>query len=118
LSGQHFIHAPRFTWWHKWFPTRKWEQLLKQLRVALKFNPHHKGAEQIIGTVKSKGDIICGSQLYDVEYQNPADGQIYNRPLGHHNLQATGEANLIKLAEHHETLATNFRALAKQAVNK
>ncbi len=87
-------------------------------KVIIIFNPHHKGAEQIIGTIKSKGDIICGSQLYDVEYQNPADGQIYNRPLGHHNLQATSEANLIKLAEHHEILAANFRALAEQALGK
>jgi hypothetical protein len=28
LSGQLFIHAPGFIWWHRWFPPRRWKQLL------------------------------------------------------------------------------------------
>jgi hypothetical protein len=87
-------------------------------KVIIKFNPHQEGADRIIGTIKSKGEVICGSQLYDVEYTNPADGQLYTMPIGHHNLQATSEANLIKLAEHHESLAREYRVLAGQAVNK
>ena len=58
-------------------------------KVIIKFNPFHKGAEQIIGTIKDyKGERICGSDIYYVEYLNPQDGKSYVMPLGHHNLQA------------------------------
>jgi len=53
--------------------------------------------------------------LYDVEYINPQDGRVSILPFGHHNLQATSEANLIGLAEHHEALANEYRELAKQS---
>jgi hypothetical protein len=87
-------------------------------RVIILFNPHHKGAEQIIGTIKDyKGERICGSDIYYVEYVNPADGQRHTMPLGQHNLQATSDADLNKLAEHHENLAVQYRELARKAAN-
>ncbi len=88
-------------------------------KVIILYNPFHKDAEQIIGTIKDyKGERICGSDIYYVEYMNQADGKRHTMPLGHLNLQATSKADLNKLAEHHESLAANFRALAKQAMNK
>jgi hypothetical protein len=88
-------------------------------KVIIVYNPHHKGAEQIIGTIKDyKGERICGSDIYYVEYTNPADGKTHVMPLGHLNLQATSEADLNKLAEHHESLAREYRELAKSAADK
>jgi hypothetical protein len=46
-------------------------------KVVILYNPHHKGAEQIIGTIKDyKGERICGSDIYYVEYTNPADSYV------------------------------------------
>jgi hypothetical protein len=88
-------------------------------KVIIKFNPFHKGAEQIIGTIVDyKGEKICGSDIYYVEYTNPADGKSHTMPFGHLNLQDTSEADLNKLAKHHESLASEYRELAKQAVQK
>jgi hypothetical protein len=88
-------------------------------KVVIKFNPFHKGAEQIIGTIKDyKGERICGGDIYYVEYVNPQDGKTHVMPLGHLNLQDTSEADLNKLAEHHENLAKQYRELAQQAASK
>ena len=84
-------------------------------KVIITFNPHHKGADKIIGTIRKRGEVVCGSQLYYVKYKNPVDGQIYTMPIGHHNLQATSEANLIEMADYHESLAAEFRHLAQAA---
>ena len=86
-------------------------------KVIIIFNPHHKGADKIIGTIKRRGEIVCGSQLYYVEYKNPQDGQNYNMPIGHHNLQLTSEVNLIEIAEYHESIAAECRRMAEAAKN-
>ena len=84
-------------------------------KVIIKFNPHHKGAEQIIGTVKSyrPGAGFGGCDLVDVKYVYHEDGKVYIMPFGRHNLlESESAADFLKMAEHYETLATHCREMA------
>ena len=87
-------------------------------KVIIKFNPHHDGADKIIGTAKSieprpGGLRVCN--LVYVEYMHPWEGRMYTMPFGLHNLQLTSETNLIALAKHHEALAKEYWELVKQS---
>jgi hypothetical protein len=87
-------------------------------KVIIKFNPHHNGADRIVGTVKSMEPRPGGLRVCDlayVEYENPHDGRVYVLPFGLNNLQPTSYQSLIDLAEFHENLATQYRELAEQA---
>ena len=88
-------------------------------KVILTFNPHEKGADKIIGTVKDyrAGVGFGGCDMVDVEYVSPNDGATYTMPYGRHNLQETSAASLITLAEHYEAMAKYFRELAAKAEN-
>jgi hypothetical protein len=90
-------------------------------KVIILFNPHHKGADKIIGTVRAMQPRPGGLHVCDlayVEYRHPEEGRMYTLPFGLHNLQLTSEANLIWLAEHHEALAKEYRELAQAADKK
>lgn len=86
-------------------------------KVIIRFNPHEKDADKVIGTVRDyrPGTGFGGCDLVDVEYVSPNNGQTYLYPYGRHNLQETSAAGLIALAEHYEAKAREFRQLAAKA---
>jgi len=90
-------------------------------KVIITFNPHHKGVEQIIGTLRGyrAGAGVGGCDLVDVEYANPNDGKRYTMPFGRHNLLASGSAaDFLKMAEHYEVLAEHCRKMAASLSTK
>ena len=87
-------------------------------KVIIKFNPHHDGVENIVGTIKSmesrRGSLrVC--DLAYVEYFDFKNAQVVTMPFGIHNLQPTSEANLIEIAEFHESMAVECRRKAEAA---
>ncbi len=89
-------------------------------KVIIKFNPHEKEADKVIGTVRDyrPGVGFGGCDMVDVEYVSPNDGNTYIYPYGRHNLQETSAGSLITLAEHYEKMAAYFRQLAAKASDK
>ncbi len=86
-------------------------------KVIITFNPHHKGVEQVIGTVKNYRPRagVGGCDLVDVEYANPNDGKRYTMPFGRHNLLESGSAaDFLKMAEHYEVLAEHCRSMTQK----
>ncbi len=84
-------------------------------KVIITFNPHHKGVEQLIGTVKGyrAGAGVGGCDLVDVEYDNFSDGKRYTMPFGRHNLLESGSAaDFLKMAERYEALAEHCKTMA------
>lgn len=90
-------------------------------KVIVKFNPHHTGADQIIGVVKGIHPQagVGGCDLVDVEYVNPGNGQTYKYPFGRHNLLESGSAaDFQKLAGHYEALASFCKHMAQSLSRK
>jgi hypothetical protein len=85
-------------------------------KVIITFNPHHDGADKIIGTVKGiqPGAGVCKCDLVNVEYTNPHDGRVYVRPFGLHNIQVTSVDALVDLALYHEAIAKECWNLAQK----
>lgn len=84
-------------------------------RVIICTNPHEPRAENVVGTVivYRHGAGFGGSDLVDVHYKSPHDGQGRTRCFGLALLAAATPAELIRLAEKHESEAASLRALAK-----
>jgi hypothetical protein len=84
-------------------------------KVIIRQNPHHPGAENIVGTVIvfRPGEGFGGCDLVDVHYKHPRDGKGYTMPFGLACLGPADPASLISLAEHYETMAAKLRAMAK-----
>ncbi len=85
-------------------------------KIIIKFNPHHDGADQILGVVKGIHPRagVGGCDLIDVEYDNPRDGKRYVYPFGRHNLLESGSAaDFQKLAGHYEALAIFCKHMAQ-----
>ena len=84
-------------------------------KVIIRQNPHHPGAEDIVGTVVvfRPGEGFGGCDLVDVHYKHLKDGKGYTMPFGLSCLGAAVPTSLIALAEHHEAVAAKLRALAE-----
>jgi len=83
-------------------------------KVIIRQNPHHPGAENIVGTVtvfRPKEGFV-GCDLVDVHYKNPRDGKGYTMPFGMSCLGPADQGSLIALAEHYEAMAAKLRELA------
>jgi hypothetical protein len=83
-------------------------------KVIIRQNPHHPGAENIVGTVTvfRPGEGFAGCDLVDVHYKNPRDGKGYTMPFGMSCLGPADPGSLIALAEHYEAMAAKLRELA------
>jgi len=84
-------------------------------KVIIRQNPHHPGAEDIVGTVVvfRPGEGFAGSDLVDVHYKHPTNGKGYTMSFGLSCLGAADPASLLALAEHHEAIASKLRTMAK-----
>lgn len=84
-------------------------------KVIICTNPHDPRAENVVGTVivYRQGAGFGGSDLVDVHYKSPHDGQGHTRCFGLALLAAATPAELIRLAEKHESEAASLRTLAK-----
>ena len=85
-------------------------------RVIIRWNPHHPGAEDIIGTVVvfRPEEGFRGCDLVDVHYKHPRDGKGHTLTFGLCCLGAAEPAGLIALAENHEAAAAKLRRLASE----
>jgi len=83
-------------------------------KVIIRQNPHHPGAENIVGTVTvfRPEEGFAGCDLVDVHYKNPRDGKRYTMPFGMSCLGPADPGSLIALAEHYEAMAAKLRELA------
>jgi len=86
-------------------------------KVIIRQNPHHPGAEKIVGTVTvfRPGEGFAGCDLVDVYYKNPHDGKGYTLPFGLSCLGSADSGSLIALAEQYEIIAAKLRELAMAA---
>ena len=84
-------------------------------KVIIRQNPHHPGAEGIVGTVLvfRLREGFGESDLVDVHYKHPKSGKGYTMPFGLSCLGSADPASLLALAEHHERIAAKLRAIAK-----
>lgn len=84
-------------------------------RVVIRRNPHHPPAEDVVGRVVSlqEGAGFMGCDLVEVRYENPRDGQVYERPFATANLSPGEPRVLLEMAERYEGLAAQLRALAE-----
>lgn len=85
-------------------------------RVVIRHNPHHPGAEGVVGTVVDyrPGGGFGGCDLADVEYEDPRDGLVHVRPFGLANLSPGNPEVLLEAAERYEALALELRSLARE----
>lgn len=83
-------------------------------KVIIRYNPHHTGAENILGTVVryGKGEGFMGIDLVDVEYVEPKTGEMHIMPFGVCNIDSAEPARLIELAERWECMAAEMWELA------
>ena len=84
-------------------------------KVIIYQNPHQPGADGIVGTVivYRPGEGFASSDLVEVHYKNPRDGQGYTMPFGLSCLGAADPASLVGLAERYEALAAYLRDCAR-----
>lgn len=84
-------------------------------RVVIRFNPHHAAAENVVGLVTAVrvGEGFFGTDLIEVEYQDPRDGTVHVMLFGTANLSPGEPAALIEIAERHEAIAAELRRMAK-----
>lgn len=84
-------------------------------KVIIRQNPHHPGAEDIVGTVivYRPKEGFGNSDLVDVHYKHSKDGKGYTMPFGLACLGPANPESLIALAEHYEALAAKLREMAK-----
>ena len=86
-------------------------------KVIIRHNPHHAGAEDIIGEVVAyrRGEGFFGCDIVDVRYTDPKTGEEHTMPFGLSCLGPADQATLLALAECHEALAANLRKLAGES---
>jgi hypothetical protein len=84
-------------------------------KVIIRQNPHQPGADGIVGTVivYRPGEGFAGSDLVEVHYKNPRDGEGYTMPFGLSCLGPADAASLVALAERYEALAAQLRECAR-----
>jgi hypothetical protein len=85
-------------------------------RVVISHNPHHEGAEGIVGTVVDfqKGVGFMGCDIVHVRYVRTSDGTEHVMPLATYNLEEGGCEALLARAERHEEEAAKLRGLAEE----
>lgn len=84
-------------------------------RVIIRQNPHHPGAEDIVGTVVvfRPGEGFAGCDLVDIHYRTRRDGKGHTMPFGMSCLGPADPSSLLLLAEQHEAAAAKLREMAK-----
>ena len=84
--------------------------------VLIDSNPHHPRAAGILGTIRSfrPGAGVMRSDLADVEYDDPRDGQKHLMPFGLSHLRPGEPAWLLEAAERYEARARELRELASK----
>lgn len=84
-------------------------------KVIIRMNPHHSGADGIVGTVivYRPGEGFNECDLVDIHYKNPKDGKDYTMLFGLACLDSANEASLVALAEHYEALAAQIREVVR-----
>lgn len=84
-------------------------------RVLIRTNPHHPHVAVVLGTVRAwrPGAGFAGTDLADVEYQDPRDGVVHVMPFGVQHLSPGDPEELVAAAEEHEAQAAELRRLAE-----
>jgi hypothetical protein len=84
-------------------------------KVYIRFNPHRKDAENIVGTVVEfqPGAGFMGCDLVDVRYTDPWTGQEETMPFGTANLGPGSREELLETAERFEKQAAMLRQTAE-----
>ena len=82
-------------------------------KMIIRQNPHHHGAEDIVGTVVSyrSREGFGGCDMVDIRYVHPKTGQQYTMPFRISCLETVISAALVSLVERYETIADELRGL-------
>ena len=85
-------------------------------RVVIRFNPHHEGADGIMGEVTSfeAGTGFMGCDLAYVRYQHPRDSEVHVMPFSTANLELGDRQALLARATRHDEQAAKLRAMADE----
>jgi hypothetical protein len=82
-------------------------------RVVIRFNPHHEGADDIVGEVTAfeAGAGFMGCDLAYVRYQHPRDGEQHVMPFSTANLVVGDRTALLARATRHDEQAARLRVM-------
>jgi len=83
-------------------------------KVIIVQNPHHPGVDGIVGTVivYRPGEGFGGSDLVEVHYKNPRNGDGHAMPFGLSCLGPADSTSLVALADRYEAMAAQLREYA------
>jgi hypothetical protein len=97
--------------------TLKANEIKVGTQVLININPHHSGAENILGTITAArlGEGFAGCDLVDVTYEHPGTGETHTMPFSLEKLSMGNSAALAACAERHEAIAAEYRRLAVQS---
>jgi hypothetical protein len=98
--------------------TLKADEIKVGTQVLINLNPHHSGAENILGIITTArlGEGFAGCDLVDVTYEHPGTGETHTMPFSLEKLSMGNSAALTACAERHEAIAAEFRRLAAQSL--